>query len=333
MTPLKLSPNNFHRFYRGGSGIAEFRDIPFRDRYTPEDWVGSTTSIFGCDGPGLSRLEDGRLLRDSIREDPEAFLGRAHLAIHGADPALLVKLLDPDQRLPVHCHPDRAFARRYLGLRYGKTEAWIVVATRSPDPTVFLGFRGPVGRQRLGAWVDREETDQLLGAVNPVSVKPGDTVFVPAGLPHAVGPGILIVELQEPTDLSILMEWKGLDIDGRRNGHLGLGFETALNAVDRTAWPRERLGELINAGAGESLFPQAAEEFFRADRLLGEAELPAEFSILIVTAGEGRLSAADGGGMALRRGDTLLVPYAAGPCRLQGSAAVIRCRPPAVTKR
>ncbi|TMD42842.1 MAG: hypothetical protein E6I88_03230 [Chloroflexi bacterium] len=327
MRPLRLSPNTFHRFYRGGSGIAEFRGIPLSDPYTPEDWVGSTVSTFGCDGPGLSRLEDGRRLRDAIHEDPEAFLGPAHVARFGADPALLVKLLDPDQRLPVHCHPDRAFAKRHLGLRYGKTEAWIVIATRTADPTVYLGFRGPIDRQGLAAWVDRQEADRLLAAVNPITVKAGDTVFVPAGIPHAVGPGILIVELQEPTDLSVLMEWKGLDIDGRTDGHLGLGFERALDSVDRSAWTSGRLSGLINAGTNGSLFPQAAEPFFRAERLRGEAELEAGFAILVAIAGEGRLRTASGGSLDLKQGDTILVPFGAGNSWLEGSLVSIRCRP------
>ncbi|HEX3629362.1 MAG TPA: class I mannose-6-phosphate isomerase [Candidatus Dormibacteraeota bacterium] len=327
MRPLRLSVNTFHRFYRGGAGIAEFRGIAFSDPYTPEDWVGSTTSTFGCDGPGLSQLEDGRWLRDAIRAEPEAFLGPAHVARFGADPGLLVKLLDPDQRLPVHCHPDRAFSKRHLGLRYGKTEAWIVIATRSPDPTVYLGFRSAIGREQLEAWVDRQETGQLLGAVNPVGVKAGDTVFVPAGLPHAVGPGILIVELQEPTDLSVLMEWKGLEIDGRQDGHLGLGFDTALNSVDRSGWSPDRLGGLINAGSAASLLPSAAESFFRADRIAAGSVLPAEFSILVAIAGGGTIRT-DDGTLELRRGETALLPYAAGEASIEGELHAIRCRPP-----
>ncbi len=329
MKPIRLAPNNFHRFYRGGSGIAAFRGIAFSDPYAPEDWVGSTTSTFGCDGPGLSVLEDGRLLRDAIQQDPEAYLGPAHVAGYGADPALLVKLLDPDQRLPVHCHPTRAFARQHLGLRYGKTEAWIVIATRVADPTVYLGFREAVDRERLAAWVEAEQSDRLLQSVNPIRVTPGDTVLVPAGLPHAVGPGILIVELQEPTDLSVLMEWKGLAIDGRKEGHLGLGFDRVLQTVDCSAWPADRLTGIVNAGSGTSYFPPAADEFFRAERIDAGQRLNASFAILIALEGEGRLHSADGEVMTLRRGDTILVPYAAGEARLEGSVRAIRCLPPA----
>ena len=96
---------------------------------------------------------------------------------------------------------------------------------------------------------------------NVLRVKPGDTVFVPAGIPHAVGEGILIVELQEPTDLSVLMEWANLDIDGRRDGHLGLGFDRALDSVDRSGWSKDRLSSLINQRSNESLLPPAADGF------------------------------------------------------------------------
>src|SRR5262249_32445380 len=80
--------------------------------------------------------------------------------------------------------------------------------------------------------------------LNEVRVDDGDCVFVPAGLPHAIGEGIFLVELQEPTDLSILMEWTGFAIDGERDGHLGLGFEVALQSARRTAVNGDELAAL-----------------------------------------------------------------------------------------
>src|ERR1700735_5603521 len=120
MRPVLLGANQPPHFYKGGQSIAELRGLAETDEIGPEDWVGSATSRFGQDKDGLSVMPDGRYLRDVIESDPEAWLGPDHLEYFGAEPALLVKLLDAGQRLPVHVHPDRSFAIRHLGSRHGK---------------------------------------------------------------------------------------------------------------------------------------------------------------------------------------------------------------------
>ena len=70
MKPLLLPPNQFHRFYSGGARIDALRGVPKGEDGRPEDWVGSTATSFGSDTEGLSRLEDGRVLRDAIAQDP-----------------------------------------------------------------------------------------------------------------------------------------------------------------------------------------------------------------------------------------------------------------------
>jgi mannose-6-phosphate isomerase len=325
---MRLGPNQVHRFYRGGATIAAFRGSDDADDRAPEDWVGSTTEVFGDHGAGLSRLPDGRLLRDAVAAEPEAFLGPERAARHGADPGVLVKLLDAGERLPVHLHPDGAFAARELGSPYGKTEAWIVAATGGADAVVHVGFRDEIERETLEGWVGEQDAEAMLAALNPLHVVPGDAVFVPAGLPHAIGAGIFIVEVQEPSDLSILLEWAGFAIDGRAEGHLGLGFDRALGAVDRSAW-KERVAAL-HAARGEggtgvsSVLPRDADSFFRAERVGDGAELDPAFAILVVVAGAGSLEG-DGGATPLARGDTILVPYAAGACRVSGDVEAIRC--------
>jgi mannose-6-phosphate isomerase len=335
--PIRLAANRFPRFYRGGSAIDELRGTApgAGGAFLPEDWVGSTTTAFGSAGDGLTRLEDGRTLRQAVAADPEGWLGPGHAQAYGDSPALLVKLLHAGERLPVHCHPDRAFARRHLDCPWGKTEAWVITATEGPEPVVHLGFREPMDPGRLAELVDAQQVEALLAALNAVPVAPGDTVLVPAGLPHAIGQGVLLVELQEPTDLSVLLEWEGFAVDGRRDGHLGLGFELALGCVDRSGWGADRLARL-RSGRGpdrpgvERLFPAEADPFFRAERLAPDpaAALEAAFSILVVTAGSGRLAVA-GGALELGRGDTVLVPHGAGPGTVEGRLAAVRCLPPA----
>ena len=254
------------RFYRGGSRIAAFRgDAPVVGN-VPEDWVGSTTTMFGETDLGLTRLPDGDLLRDAVRRDPVAWLGADHVAAFADDTGLLVKLLDAGQRLPVHAHPDVPFAGEHLSLSHGKTEAWVFLE----PATVHLAFEREVGEDELARWVAEQDTDAMLGAMHSLPVRAGDAVLVPAGMPHAIGEGALLVELQEPTDLSILMEWKGFELDGAVAGHLGLGFDVALRAVDRRAWPAADVQALRGARAGDlgDLLPDAAD-FFRVERTRG----------------------------------------------------------------
>ena len=332
-----LGPNQIHRFYRGGEAITRFRGIPQRDEFAPEDWVGSATSVFGSDTLGVTALPDGRTLREAVADDPEAFLGAEHVERFGAETGLLVKLLDAGQRLPVHCHPGREFARRHLDCPYGKTEAWVIVEVRSPEPFVHLGFRHDVDLATLTGWVTGQDADAILAATNRLPVAVGDSVLVPAGIPHAVGAGVFLVELQEPTDLSMILEWKGFDIDGARDGHLGLGFETALACVDRSGWGRDRLSRLRGSRPGDQdrrpgvdlLFPAQADPFFRAERIrpAGAVSLPAAFSILVLVGGSGTLEWGERR-LSVRRGDTVLIPFAAGDCVLRGSVDAVRCLPP-----
>ena len=310
MTVEALPANQPETFYRGAGRIAEFRNVPaLADR--PEDWVGSVTSRFGLAPSGLSTLPDGRLLAEAIAAEPRYWLGPDR-----TDAGILAKLLDAGQRLPLHVHPDRRFATAHLASPYGKTEAWVIVSAR-PGAYVHLGFARDVEAGELAGWVAGQKTQQMLAATNRIPVAAGDAILCPAGLPHAIGDGILLVEVQEPTDFSVLLEYEGF---GLPDGHLGLGYDLALQCVDRTAWTPERLDRLRGA---ERLLPAAADEFFSARRLHGDDGLEQGFSILVVVAGEGRLTG-EKDDLSIRRGDTLLVPYAAGPLRMHGHVEAIR---------
>src|SRR5215217_1793705 len=320
MRPLTLPPNVLRHFYAGGERIAALRGTPPAD-HSPEEWIGAANTTF--DGSrGLSRLPDGRLVRDALEADPEGFLGPSHVARYGSDPALLVKLLDAGQRLPVHFHPDREFAARTLGLGHGKTEAWLIVEA-SAGASVWVGFSRSVALEEVRGWMAAQDSAAMLAAMRELPVRAGDAIFVPAGTPHAIGEGILMVEVQEPTDLSVLLEWDGFELT-EDEGHLDLGWETALGALDRSAWSEERVGALRGPGPGRSLLPPEADRWFRAERVHGGDELEAGFSILVGLGGIG-----DVGGEPFGRGTALLVPYAAGRLTVGGDVEAIRCRPPA----
>jgi len=314
MKPQVLPPNVQHHFYAGGARIAALRGLELDSDHMPEEWIGAVSTMFGSER-GLSRFADGTLVRDAVGADPEAYLGADHVARYGSSTALLVKLLDAGQRLPTHFHPGRAFAREALGSPFGKTEAWLVIEAE-PGAAVWAGFKRPVELDEVHAWMDAQDSAAMLDAMHELPVSPGDAVFVPAGTPHAIGEGLLLVELQEPTDMSVLLEWDGFELS-KDEGHLGLGWDRALEALDREA-----------VDPPERSLPADADAYFRAERLTGPANLDPGFSILVALAGSGTL-ATDGGEVPLERGSAVLVPYAAGAGELSGDVTVMRCRPPA----
>ena len=336
--PARLPLNTPHRFYRGGRRILSFRGLPVPDDFDehhPEDWLGSTTHLFAEGGGGVSRLDDGTDLTAALADAPEAWLGTRHVATHGVTPGLLTKLLDSGERLPVHSHPDRAFAARHLDCDNGKTEAWIVLDAE-PGSTVWLGFRDELAPEELAELVDAQD-ERLLAALNPIEVRAGDAVLVPAGQPHAIGEGVLILELQEPTDFSVMLEHARFGLE-EAHAFLGLPRARALESVDRGPLRPDRLAALRRRwvdveGTGPAL-PAEADDFFAAQVVHGRTAggdpvvLEPAFAVIVVVDGRGSLtSAAEGTATDVARGDVLLLPHAAGPVHLDGDVTVIRCMP------
>jgi mannose-6-phosphate isomerase len=326
--PQLLPLNQVDHFYRGGQRISALRGAsrPGTDR-RPEEWIGSMTTMASDPGRGRSRLADGTLLYDAVTNDPESWLGAEHVKAYGPSTELLVKLLDAAQRLPVHLHPDRAFARRYLGLPHGKNEAWIVLDADA-GAGVRLGFANTMRLADVRTLVDKQDNVALVESLRPLPIRPGDGVLVPAGVPHSIDAGVFVLELQEPSDLSILLEWTGFPIDGREYGHLGLGFDVALDALCLNALDDGELDSLVAQGERADLLPAAADPYFRADLVRAGNGMERGFVVALVTGGTGELRTESGDRLDLTRGDAAVVPYSAGGWWLDGSVEVIACRPP-----
>lgn len=313
------------RFYRGGHKITAFRGEPPAGDREPEDWIASTTKLAGEEALGLSALPDGRLLKAAIEEQPEVWLGPEHVARFGADTRLLVKLLDAGQRLPVHAHPHASFAAVHLRRAHGKAEAWYII----DGGEVYLGLERGRTVDDLKSLVMSQDVDTLLALLHRIEVSPGDVVYVPPGLLHAIGAGVFIVEVQEPEDLSILLEWRDFELDGERDGHLGLGFDLALEAVECRSRDSEEIRQLVRpAGFGHSVLPEAADPYIWMERVAldGKATLDPGFAVLVVLSGE--VDLANGRSMELIAGNTVLAPHASGPLHLRGHGDLLACRPP-----
>jgi mannose-6-phosphate isomerase len=337
MRPLPLAANTLSSFYTGAGRIGAFRRQAGLDPAHAEDWIGSTTPRTGAAPLGLTTLPDGSLLADRFAAEPMSWFGPEYTARYGARGVLLVKLLDAGSRLPLHVHPDRSFARRHLRSDFGKSEAWLILHAE-PGATAHLGFGRDIGLEELSGWVARQDTEALLASCNRVPIRTGDVIFCPGSVPHAIGSGVLILEIQEMTDFSIMLEWVGfpLDPDGL---FLGLPQNVALGAVHRGAVAGQDLealrGQCIRtlatgqAGA-TPLLPAGAAEYFVAEQIISsgdELKLEPRFSVLAINEGEGTLESETSEPVGVEGGQFYLVPYAAGTVRIRGDLSAIRCYP------
>ncbi len=335
MKPIVLPPNQPDTFYSGAGRIADFRghgSVPVhRDR--PEDWIASTVTRFGETDAGLTTLPDGYSLRATVEANPYDWLGPDAPLESPSLAVPLVKYLDAGQRLPVHVHPDDAFARTHLGAHHGKTEAWLVMDT-GPEACVYLGWRHEITAGQVKAMVDRQDIPTMLAAMNPISVRPGDTIVVPAGTVHAIGQDVFVTEVQQAADLSVLLEWQRF-LPASDDAFVGLDLETALGCVDVAPLTSDGADELIvrsaiDARAGEcvgELLAPAAEMFFRSQVLRPGAAVAAGYRTLVVLNGRGTLKT--GGHLTpTEQGMTIAVPFGAGDLEIDGDMLVAAFGPP-----
>lgn len=265
----------------------------------------------------------GELLAESLKLQPEFWFGSASTGKARSSPGVLWKLLDSSVRLQFQAHPDARFARQHLNSNAGKTECWYILGTRG-DAHVYLGFQHPPDRASWARMIREQRTDEMLACFEKIPVQPGDCYVVPAGTPHAIGAGVFMVELMEPTDWVVRCETvnAGLALPPEAC-FMGLDLETCLEIFDYRAHPvaevrrtfQQQPRELNRTKSfyEEELIAAAYHEYFRLHRLRGQGEARwsgGELMLLIIVKGEGTVTAG-GQSQAVRAGQTWLLPGAA----------------------
>jgi len=251
--------------------------------------------------------EAGQKLADLATASPQHWCGEQGLrATRGqAIFPLLVKLIDAAQTLSVQVHPDDALAA-IRGLGTGKTEAWYVLEAE-PGAVLYAGLRDGV---EGGAFQDAcRSDDDVSGFLNAVPARAGMTVVIPAGTVHAIGGGLLIYEIQQPSNVTFrLNDWGRRDEHGKpRDLHHADGFE----ALKLGFTPQ--LTEPLRLSDERAVL--AATPYFALERVevlsLRALTLPAVQSPQILTVLEGVVEAAlrgVSGSVVARTGQTMIVP-------------------------
>ena len=160
----------------------------------------------------------------------------------GSDPELLVKYLFTSDKLSIQVHPDDAAARR-AGHRRGKDEAWIVLHA-DPGATIGLGLRERVSPEELRRAAQDGSIEQLVDWRPAAS---GDIIYSPARTVHALGPGLILIEIQQNVDLT----YRLYDYGRPRELHLDAGIDAANPAPYRapmTPYTRRDGREILAEG-------------------------------------------------------------------------------------
>jgi len=220
-----LYPLKFKTIYKdkiwGGDKVKRLLNKDF----SPLPNCGETWEISAVE-PDCSIVSNGFLAENTLAELAEIYmgdlLGERIFDAFGADFPLLIKFIDAKEDLSVQVHPDDALAEKRHRLN-GKTEMWYVIDAEK-NAKLNIGFNTAVTRQALEEHVEQGNLEQIL---NFVPVQADDAAFISAGKVHAIGKGILLVEIQQSSDLTYrLYDYNRKDKQGNfRELHLKEAYE------------------------------------------------------------------------------------------------------------
>ncbi len=315
MPPLRLLPLFKQRPW-GGQRLA---NLWRKQNQSTTGWAESWEVVDL--GEDQSRVHggpfDGRSLHDLVCEHPDELLGR-HAAC-GQFP-LLFKFLDAAETMSVQVHPNDAQAATLAPGQHGKSEAWLILAAE-PNRRLFVGLRSGVDRATLEQHLAAGTVEQCLHSI-PARV--GDVISVPAGTVHAIGAGVALAEIQQPSDVTFrLFDWNRRDTHGRLRP---LHVESALQCIDFTCGPVSPLApQQLAAANGLSEELIRTEHFvWRCHKQATHFRLPEEDRCRILSLIDGHAQIVSSTGREpLAAGESLVIPAACGPVVIEPTAGTV----------
>ena len=300
--PVSLRPIFSERIW-GVETLPKWYPQPEAGRPVGEAWLTAETCV----------VEAGEFaylsLAEMTRRFPEAFAGG-----DSAEFPLLVKTLFPREKLSVQVHPNDAQAGA-LGLGRGKTECWYVLSAK-PGAELALGFREEISAEKIRVAIANGTLEEKL---NYVKVKAGDMVFVDAGTVHSIGPGMVILETQEYSDIT----YRLYDFGRPRELHVDAGL-----AVTRTS----SSAGLVVPVAMDGFTRLVASDYFVVDRFVAkDSGAPLGLSgkmQMLFALGEGVLVNGETGVVPLDPWRVLVLPAEGVEYSLNGAGEVLRIAQP-----
>jgi mannose-6-phosphate isomerase len=293
--PLKLRPIYKQRIW-GGQKLREFfgKDIPEGEK------IGESWEL--ADLPeDKSVIENGELAGQTlgavVGKYPKEITGNKNSS--GPFP-LLIKFLDAEEILSVQVHPDPQTCKR-MGKGDPKTECWYIISA-SKDAVIYKGLKEGVTKEAFAEAIEKGGVAELLGKV-PVSAD--ECHYLPAGTAHSVGPGLLIAEIQTPSDTTYrVFDWNRVDEAGKpRQLHIEEALESIHFDASEDNLAVTTIGRLIDC---EYFKIDKGHQAKRSEMLLS----PGKMKTLVILTGMGMIRQASEIGVEFKAGDCIVVPAA-----------------------
>lgn len=293
--PLKSAPVFKQRIWGGQRLRAVFgKELPAGEK------IGESWEI--ADLPeGKSTVANGPLRGETLGSVVERYAEPITGTKDFPSPfPLLIKFLDAQDVLSVQVHPDAQTCRR-MGKGDLKTECWYVIRAE-PGAVIYKGLKKPVTKERFARAIEDGTAAELLA---PVPVEAGECHYLPAGTVHTLGAGLLIAEIQTPSDTTYrVFDWNRVDEAGRqRQLHIDEALESIHFDVTPEKLPVTTVGRLVDC------------EYFKVDKghqaHNGEVFLArGRMRTLIFLTGGGTILSREAEPVEFKAGDCVLVPAA-----------------------
>jgi len=352
--PLKQISNRVWRTYEGGALIDRWKNVSIEvDGSEPEEWIMSTITARGNGRPeneGLSVIDtpQGKIpLKELINSNIELYLGKKIAAKYGTT-GVLIKMLDSLERLTIQVHPDKEYAKTILNSEFGKTESWYVLDTREINGEksyVYMGFKKHVTKETWKFRFENQDIQGMLDCLHKIEVKAGDAFMIYGGVPHAIGSGCFLLEVQEPTDYTMRVEKttpNGLKIESELI-HQGVGEEKMLDCFHYDTFSIEEallkwkitpeVLESTNEFTLKTLFNEKHTNCFGLNELLLNGSYTIKgnscFYVAVIYSGEGTIHC-NGGRYEYRQGDELFISAVISEITLTSNeqSKILLCYPP-----
>ncbi len=274
-----------------------------------------------------SGIYTGRLLADLLRVQP-TLLGKKYA--HLGELPILIKLIDAKKDLSVQVHPNDEYAKNHEQGERGKTEMWYVLEADS-DANLVYGFNHDMSKENLRQSLENGTVSRYL---QKIPAQTDEVYYIPAGLVHALGAGVVVAEIQESSDLTYrLYDYDRLDKDGKkRELHIDKAIDVAhLKKSDRPKQPVRVLR--YQPGVARELL--CCCQYFLVERLLVNVISTGKllsfmasvdcFEVLLCINGSGVLIN-DSESLAIAKGDCIFLPAGAAVSVREGNLQLLRIR-------